>query len=163
MILDNLTVFSGAVSATGVLSGQAVNGAGNVISTNTMDLGPLPLGGNQVGDFGAGEPIDIEISVLTAPTGGTTVKFQLIQADDAALSTNVQVLVSTDDLPIANLLLGTLVPLRFARVAPYTPKRYVGLRYVNTGAIATATYFSAIAESMTDVKNIFYRSGFTVT
>lgn len=163
MILDNLTIFSGAVSATGVLSGQAVNGAGNVISTNTMDLGPLPLGGNQVGDFGAGEPIDIEISVLTAPTGGTTVKFQLIQADDAALTTNVQVLISTDDLPIANLVLGTLVPLRFARVAPYTPKRYVGLRYVNTGAIATASYFSAIAESMADVKNIFYRSGFTVT
>ena len=162
MILDNLTVFSGAVSATGVMTGQTVNGAGSFVSQNTLDLGPLSIGGNQVGDFGAGDPIDIEISVLTAVTGGTTVKFQLIQADDAALATNVQVLISTDDLPVANLGVGTLVPLRFARVAPYTPKRYVGLRYVNTGAITTASYFASIAESIADVKNIFYKSGFTV-
>ena len=162
MILDNLTVFSGAVSATGVMTGQAVNGAGSFVSQNTMDLGPLALGGNQVGDFGAGDVLDIEISVLAAPTVGTNVKFQLIQADDAALSVNVQVLTSTDDLPIANLGMGTLVPLRFARVAPYTPKRYVGLRYINTGAIATASYFAAITESIADVKNIFYKSGFTV-
>ena len=162
MLLDNLLFFSGAVSPTGVMSGQAVNGAGNFNSTNTVDLGPLALGGNQVGDYGAGEALEVEISVLSAPTVGTNVKFQLIQADDAALSVNVQVINSTDDIAINFLPLGTLVPLHFDRAAPYTPKRYIGIRYVNTGAIATASYAAAIVKSVQDLKNIYYKSGFAV-
>jgi hypothetical protein len=162
MILDNLALLSGAVSAAGVLSGQAVNGAGNILSTNTMDLGPLPLGGNQVGDFGAGEALEISISVLGAPTVGTSVKFQLIQADDAALTTNVQVINSTDDLPIANLPVGALVPLHFDRAAPYAPKRYIGIRYVNTGAIATASYVAGLVKNVADIKNMYFKSGFAV-
>ena len=163
MILDNFHLFSGAVSAAGVLTGQAVNGAGNVLSTNTVDLGPLTLGGNQVGDFGAGEPLEVEISVLSAPTGGTNVKFQLIQADDAALTSNVQVINSTDDIPIANLPLGALVPLHWDRAAPYAPKRYVGIRYVNTGAIATASYVAATVKNVQDIRNIYFKSGYAVS
>lgn len=163
MILDQTLLLSGAVSATGVLTGQAVNGAGNVLSTNTIDLGPLSLGGNQVGDTGAGEALEVEISVITAPTVGTTVKFQLIQADDAALTSNVQVINSTDDIPIASLPLGALVPLHFDRAAPYAPKRYIGVRYVNAGAIATASYVAAVVKSVQDLKNIYYKSGFAVS
>lgn len=163
MILDNLLFFSGAVSAQGVLSGQAVNGAGNVTSTNTVDLGPLALGGNQVGDLGAGEALEVAISVLSAPTVGTTVKFQLIQADDAALTVNVQVINSTDDIPIATLPVGALIPLHYDRAAPFAPKRFVGVRYVNTGAIATAIYTAAIVKSVQDLKNIYFRSGFAIS
>lgn len=163
MILDNNLVLSGAISAAGVVTGQAVNGAGNITSTNTIDMGPLALGGNQVGDVGAGEALEIEISVLTAPTVGTNVKFQLIQADDAALTTNVQVINSTDDIPIASLVAGALVPLHYDRAAPYAPKRYVGLRYVNTGAIATASYFASVVKNVQDLKNIYFKSGFSVS
>ncbi|MDH7973689.1 hypothetical protein QH494_15970 [Sphingomonas sp. AR_OL41] len=162
MILDNFLVFSGAISAAGVMSGQAVNTAGSFLSTNTVDLAPLALGGNQVFDVGQGEPLEIAISILTAPTVGTSVQYQLIQADDAALSSNVQVINQTDALPIASLTVGQIVALHYDRAAPYLPKRYIGLRYVNVGAIATASYFAAIVKNIADVKNLYGKSGFSV-
>jgi len=162
MILDNNLILCGALSAAGVVTGQAMNGAGNVLSTNTVDLGPLALGGNQAADVGAGEAIEVVVSILTAPTVGTNVKFQIIQADDAALTSNVQVINSTDDIPIASLPAGTLVPLHWDRAAPYTPKRYWGLRAVNTGAIATLSVFAAVTKNVQDIKNLNYKSGFAV-
>ena len=163
MYIDNLSVLSGAISALGVLTGQAANGAGNILGTNTMDLAPLSIGGNQAPDEGAGEYLAIEFSVITAPTVGTNVQFQIIQADDAALSVNVQVINQTDAFPIATLVAGTLVPLHWDRAAPYPPKRYFGVRYVNTGAIATFSVFAAVVKGMQDVKNIFYKSGFVIS
>jgi hypothetical protein len=162
MILDNFYTLSGAVSATGVLSGQAANGAGNILSTNTVDLAPLTLGNNQVGDYGGGEPLDIVFSILTAPTVGTSVQFQLIQADDAALTTNVQVINQTDALPIATLPINTIVPLHWDRAAPFAPKRYLGCRYVNVGAIATFSVAAFLTKHPQDVRNIFFRSGYSV-
>lgn len=163
MILDNALFLSGAVSAAGALTGQAANGAGNILGTNTIDLGPLAIGGNQVGDIGSGESLEIEFSILTAPTAGTNVQFQLVQADDAALSVNLQVINQTDALPIAALPVGTLVPLHFDRAAPYAPKRYIGVRYVNTGAIATFSVVAAVVKNVQDLKNIYFKSGFSVS
>lgn len=163
MILDNFYTLSGAVSAAGVLTGQSVTGTNtSVLSTNTVDLGPLTIGGNQTGDLGAGEAMEIAFSILAAPTGGTSVQFQLIQADDTALSSNVQVLVQTDAIPIASLPINTIVPLHWDRAAPYTPKRYIGARYVLVGAIASTSVFATLAKNVHDVKNIFFKSGFAV-
>jgi len=162
MILDNFLTLCGSVSAAGVVSGQAMNGAGSILSVNTVDLGPLTIGGNQAGDTGAGEAIEAVFTVLTAPTVGTSVQFQLIQADDAALTTNVQVIVQTDAFPIASLPAGTEVPLHLDRAAPYAPKRYLGARVVNVGAIATNSIFCALAKNIQDLKNLNYKSGFAV-
>jgi len=163
MILDNFAFLHGTVSAAGVLAGAAANGAGNVLSTNTMDLGPLTIGGNQVGDVGAGEALEISISVTSQPTVGTNVQFQLIQADDAALTTNVQVINQTDAFTIAQLPVGTVIPLHYDRAAPFAPKRYIGVRFVNTGAIATAAYVAAVVKNVQDLKNIYFKSGFVVS
>lgn len=162
MILDAQLLLSGAVSALNVLTGQAVNGAGTFLSSNTIDIGPLALGGNQAGDIGAGEELYVEFSVLTAPTVGTTVQFQLIQADDAALTSNVQIINRTDDIPIASLPAGAIVPLHWDPAAPYVPKRYVGARYVNVGAIATFAVAAAVVKNVQGVKNINYKSGYAV-
>jgi hypothetical protein len=83
------------------------------------------------------------------------VQFQLIQADDAALTSNVQVLVQTDAVPIASLPAGTLVPLHLDRAAPYAPKRYLGARYVLVGAIASMQVTCAIANKAADLRTIF--------
>jgi hypothetical protein len=162
MILDANLILSGSISAAGVVTGQAANGAGSILGTNTVDLGPLAIGGNQVGDTGAGEPIEVEFSILTAPTVGTSVTFQLIQADDAALTSNVQVLTQTDAYPIASLVVNAIVPLHWDRAAPYSPKRYVGVRYVNVGAIATFSVFASTVKNLQDVKNLYFKSGFAV-
>lgn len=163
MILDNLTFLSGAVSATGALTGQLLT-ANSTLGTNTMDLGPLSIGGNQPGDIGAGEPLTVEFSVLVAPTAVTSVQFQLIQADDAALTSNVQVINQTDAIPIATLAAGTLVPLHYDHAAPYAPKRYIGVRYVAAGGttLASMSVVAAIVKNVQDLKNIFYKSGFAV-
>lgn len=162
MILDNLTLLSGAMSATGVLSGQAVNGAGSILSANVMDLASLGLGGNQTLGALGGEKINFEITVLTAPTVGTSVRFELIQADDAALTTNVQVIKATGDLPIASLPAGTLIPIWVGNSEPYFMKRYMGLRYVNTGAIATASYLCCMGKDMASVKGMLFKSGIVI-
>lgn len=162
MILDSALLLSGSISATGALTGQAANGAGSILSTNTIDLAPLTLGSNQVADYGAGEQISMVFSVLTAPTVGTNVQFQVIQADDAALSSNVQVLNQTDAFPIASLPAGTVVPLTIDPAAPYAPKRYLGARYVNTGAIATFSVVAEFVKNVQGVKNTYYKSGFAV-
>lgn len=161
MILDNLTLLSGAMSATGSLSGQAVNGAGSILSTNVMDLAPLALGGNQLIGSGGGEKLNFEVTVMSAPTVGTSVRFELIQADDAALTTNVQVIKATGDLPIASLPVGTLIPL-WVGMQSYPMKRYLGLRYVNTGAIATATYLCCMGKDMASVKGMLFKSGIAI-
>jgi len=163
MILDNFALLSGSISATGVVTGQAANGAGNVLGTNTLDLAPLTIGGNQPGDVGAGADLYVEFSVLTAPTVGTNVQFQLIQADDAALTSNVQVINQTDAFPIASLPAGTVIPLGWDPAAPYVPKRFFGVRYVNTGVIATFSVVAAVVKDVQAVKNIFFKSGFAVS
>lgn len=163
MITDALLVLSGSISAAGVVTGQAANGAGNILGTNTVDLAPLAIGGNQAADTGAGQDQRIEFSILTAPTVGTSVTFQLIQADDAALTINVQVLTSTDAFPIASLPLGTIVPLHWNRAAPNPPRRYFGVRYVNAGAIATFSVFAGVVANIQDVKNMYYKSGYLIS
>jgi hypothetical protein len=165
MIFDANTILMGSISATGVLSGQACNSAGNILSTNTIDNGPLTLGANQLGDEGAGEPLEVSFTVMSAPTVGTSVQFQLVQADDAALSSNLQVLVQTGAFPIASLPIGTVVPLSFNRSAPNAPKRYIGAQVVNVGAIATASYFAGVGKDVQDFRGLstsFYKSGFSV-
>ena len=144
MIFDASLTLSGGVGATGALTGQSVNGAGNILSTNVIDLGPLPLGGNQSTDPGAGNPLLMALRVMSAPTVGTSVQFQLILADDAAMSVNVVMIGQTDAYTIASLPAGTQVLLPVARPAPYQSRRYLALRYVNVGAIASASYFAGL-------------------
>jgi len=162
VILDTLTLLSGAISnTTGALVGQAVAGTNtSVLGTNTMDLGSLNLGGNQL-DNNSGAGIDIAFNVLTAPSAGTSVQFQLIQADDAALTTNVEGLASTGAFAIANLPIGTLVPLHCGRVVPYAPRRYIGVRYVLVGSIASMTVMAFMTSNISDLRTI-YKGNFAI-
>jgi hypothetical protein len=163
MILDNFDFLSGSVSAAGALSGQLITN-NSTLGTNTLDLGPLTLGGNQPGDLGAGADLSIMFSILVAPTTCTTMQFQLIQADDAALTSNVQIINQTDAFPIASLPAGTLVPLGWDPAAPYAPKRYIGVRYIGTGStVAAMSVTAAVVKDPQAAKNILYKSGFSVT
>lgn len=162
MIIDSNLLLSGAISAAGALTGQLVTTA-SALSTNTIDMASLALGGNQATDVGAGEPLTVEFSILVAPATATDLVFQLIQADDAALTSNVQIIVQTAAFLIAALPVGTIVPLSYDRAAPYAPKRYIGARYVSTGTTITAlSVVAAVVKNVQDVKNVSYKSGFSV-
>ena len=162
MIPDANLILCGAISSAGAITGQACNGAGNVISTNTMDLGSLALGGNQISALGQGKSITVDFHVRTAPTVGTSCEFQLIQADDAALTSGVQVLVSTGPMPIANLPAGRHVFMNWARST--TPKRYGGARIVNVGTVATFSVFAAVvADVQSQLDQVHFKGGFAIT
>lgn len=161
MIYDAAMLLSGSVSANNVLTGQSLVGTGSILSANTVDIAPLALGGNQPGDFGVGENLFVEFGISATVTGGTSVQFQLIQADDAALTSNVQVISSTDALPIASLTLGQLIPLRWSPASPRPAKRYIGARYVIVGTnTAGAVTAGVVKDAVTTQQN--YKSGYTV-
>jgi hypothetical protein len=163
MILDAFLLLSGTVSGSGTLTGQAVTTT--AVSTNSIDTGPDSLGGNQASDLGRGTPLEIAISVLQTATaaGGATVNFELIQADDGALTTNVETIVQTGAIPIAKLTAGTLVPLHLDRAAPYAPRRYIGVRYtIGTGPLTGGSFSAAIVRNVADTQNIYGKSGFAV-
>jgi|GEM_PF-188638 len=163
MILDQNALLSGSVSAVGVLTGQAVTAT--AVSTNTYDTAPLTLGANQPNDIGRGEPLEVAISVLATVTaaGAATVNFELIQADDAALSVNVETLVQTGAVPKTSLTAGTLVALHYDRAAPLAARRYIGVRYtVGTGPLTAGTFTAALVKNIADVANIYAKSGFVV-
>ena len=160
MILDNQTLLAGTYNAQNVLTALAANGAGTIIGNNVLDLNPV-LGAANGGD--AAQGLDVMIQVVTAPTVGTSVQFQLVQADDTALTTNVQVLVQSAAFAIAQLPAGSLVPLRWDRAAPYTPRRYFGLRIINVGAIATASYIAAVgADFQNPVGSTLFKAGYGI-
>jgi hypothetical protein len=164
MILDNNLLLSGSYNAAGVLTGQTVTAT--AVSTNTLDTAPLSLGGNQPNDIGRGEALDVAINVLqaAAAAGAATVNFELIQADDAALTTNVETLVQTGPIPKATLALGALIALHYDRAAPLAPRRYIGVRYtVGTGPLTAGIFSAAIVKNIADIANIYGKSGFLVS
>jgi hypothetical protein len=164
MILDAQTLLSGSINATtGVISGQLIT-ANSTLSTNTIDLNVLTLGNNQAHDAGLGESLKVTFSILVAPATATDVTFQLIQADDAALSSNVQVLAQTGAYTIAQLPAGSLVTLHYGIASPLAPKRYIGARYIATGTTITAmSVVAGVIKDAQSLRNIHYRSGFSVT
>jgi hypothetical protein len=79
----------------------------------------------------------------------------LVQADDTAISTNVNVLVQTDAYAMATLVSGVIVPLHWDRTAPYIARRYIALRYV----VATAVLTNATGQFITNVVKNFQDKG----
>jgi hypothetical protein len=165
MIIDGLLQFSGSVNPT---AGQLVTALGNTLSTNVIDTAGVGVG-NTARDMGAGTPMEILIEVLNALTsaGAATVQFQLVEADDAAITTNVEVVDQTDAIPYATLVAGAQVPLHYNRATPYPARRYVAVRYVvGTAALTNATgqFFATIVKDYQDKGNgTIYNSGFAVS
>ncbi|RMD00063.1 hypothetical protein EAY64_05555 [Aquitalea palustris] len=166
MYVDSLLQLSGSITGNTV-SGQLVTATGNTLSTNVIDLAGVGTG-NTARDIGQGEALEIAIEIMQTLTssGAATVQFQLVEADDSAISTNVNVIVQTDAYAYTALTAGTLVPLHWDRAAPYQARRYIALRYViGTAALTNATgqFFAATVKNFQDKgNNTLFNSGFTV-
>lgn len=165
MIIDNYLTLSGAWAA-GVWTPQLVTATGNTLSTNVIDLAATKQA--QAADFGQGEPLECEISIVNSITsaGAATVQFQLVTADDAAITVNPTIVVQTDAIPKASLLAGVVVPLHLDRAAPYVPRRYLALRYVVGTAVltnGTGQFIANLVKSLQDVGNsTIFQSGFVI-
>ena len=157
MILDNNAIFSGSISGNTV-TGQAVGagGAGTVTSSNVYDL-------QTARDIFKGDNLVIPIEVTASFAGGTSMQAQLVQADDAAISTNVNVLSSTGATPIADLAAGARLVLEGGRVDPYSNRRYLAVQYVIVGVMSAGSVFASLQpnQGISDVPEN-YTSGFSV-
>jgi hypothetical protein len=162
MYVDALLTLSGsAVGST--ITGQNVFASGaSVLSTNTIDLasGGVPTG--QVRDIGAGTDFAKgRFQVTTAFSGGTSAEFQIITADDAALTTNVKVIGTTGAIVVASLPVGTRLECELNTVIGSKGQRYIGGRTVNVGANVAGAIFADIGVEIQDGQK-FYPSGFAI-
>jgi hypothetical protein len=163
MIADSLLLFSGSINpVSGALTGQAVTAT--AVSTNSIDAAPAAL--NQLTDIGRGENTQITVHVAQTVTaaGAATVNFELIQADDFALTTNVETLGQTGAIPKATLVAGARIALQWPRAMPYAPRRYIGVRYtVGTGPLTAGAFATFVGKDFHDSPAPLGKVGFTIS
>lgn len=165
MIIDNFLTLSGAWAA-GVWTPQLVTAVANNLSTNVVDLAATRV--PQPADFGQGNELDVVISVVSTLTsgGGATIAFQLVQADDTAITTNVNVLDQTDVFGFATITAGLIITLNWNRTVLGVARRYVAVRYVVAVAVltnGTGQFITQIGDNTQDKGNTtIFASGFVI-
>jgi hypothetical protein len=124
------------------------------VSTDTVDL-------SVARDMGEGGDLYMNFAMTEAFAGGTSTNFEVIIADNAALSSNVVVIGASGAIVTASLTLGTNVAVRLNPQIASLGKRYLGARYTVSG---TNSAGKVTADMVTDVQDgkKFYASGFTV-
>ena len=151
---DARLLLSGSIDGTtNAVTGQTVTTAGTFVSTNTIDL-------LQSRDIGEGEDLYARFIVTVQPTTGTSVEFQVIGSAAANLSSPT-VLGTTGAVAVASLPVGKRLAVELSPQIGSLGFRYLGVQYVNTGAIAAGTYIADIGKEIQDGQK-FYPSGFTV-
>lgn len=88
-------------------------------------------------DIGKGEPVEMLCQIIEAVVGtSSTIKFELVMADDAALTSNLVVLADSGLIAEATLVAGYRCRLAVPRGG--ITKRYLGMRYTVGTATTTA-------------------------
>lgn len=161
-VIDNFLLLSGSYSGATV-TGQNVFASGaSVVSTNSIDTRGGTVTGQNV-DLGAGAPLYLNVTVTTAFAGGTSAAFEIISADDAALTTNVTPLASSGAIAIASLGAGKKVSVPMGNVDPRTIRRYIGYRCTNVGANSAGAVVANLSPFLGDRSSQqSYQNGFTV-
>lgn len=162
MYVDALLALSGSISGNTV-TGQNVFASGaSVLSTNTIDLASGGVPSGQVRDIGEGSDFAFgRFEVTTAFSGGTSAEFQIITADDAALTTNVKVIGTTGAIPVASLPVGTRLVCQLNPVIGSKGQRYIGGRTVNVGANTAGAIYADVGAEIQDGQK-FFANGFAV-
>ena len=125
------------------------------VSSDTIDL-------SVARDIGEGKDLYMNFAVTEAFAGGTSTNFEVIIADNAALSSNVVVVGASGATVTADLTLGKNIAVRINPLVGSLGKRYIGARYTVSGTNTAGKVVADIVEAIQDGKK-FYASGFSVT
>ena len=134
-----------------VSDAQAVTAT--AVSTNAIDTG----GSSPIRDVGVGDTLQMlfATTVAAAAAGAATVTFEIVQADDSALTSNVEVLAASGPIGKAALVAG----YQLALALPRNTRRFIGARYtIGTGPL-TAGSFTATLTTERDAASR-YASGY---
>lgn len=149
MILDRENLVASAVALT------ASSGTGNLVSTDTIDLGVRR-------DIGIGHPLYFfhQISGANA-AGGTSAEFQIIVSANADLSSPT-VVASSGAIVSASLVAGFSIFQPIPRVPSFPGQRYIGARVVRVGTFTgNAAWTSGIIIDPSDFGK-YYGLGYTI-
>lgn len=124
------------------------------VSSDTIDL-------SVARDIGEGGELTMNFALTEAFTGGTSTNFEIIIADNAALSSNVTVIGASGAIATADLTLGKNIAVRMNPLVGSLGKRYMGARYTVSGTNTAGKVTADIVEAIQDGKK-FYPSGFSV-
>jgi len=124
------------------------------VSSDTIDL-------SVARDIGEGHDLYMNFAMTEAFAGGTSTTFEVIIADNAALSSNVTVVGSSNAVATASLTLGANVAVRINPLIGSLGKRYIGARYTVSGTNTAGKVTADIVETIQDGKK-YYASGFSV-
>lgn len=124
------------------------------VSTDSIDL-------SLARDIGEGQDVVFNFSVGTAFAGGTSVQFEVIVADNAALTTNPVAVGSSAAIATASLTAGKMEAVRVNPQIASLGKRYMGARYTVVGTMTAGTVTADVVETIQDGRKA-YASGFTV-
>ena len=124
------------------------------VSTDTVDL-------SVARDIGEGGDLYMNFAMTEAFAGGTSTNFEIIIADNAALSSNVVVIGASGAIVTADLTLGKNVAVRLNPQIASLGKRYLGARYTVSGTNSAGKVTADMVMDVQDGKK-FYASGFTV-
>ena len=159
MLTDANLLVSGTLAGTAlspIVTGQGPITA-TAVSTNTIDLGSAR-------DAGEGNDLlKLRAELTVAFNNLTSLTINAIQADDAALSTNVTVIGSSGPIPLASLTLGKRLEIELNARIGQVGQRYLGAQYVVTGtAPTTGSIVADFGADYTDGQK-FLPSGFLVS
>lgn len=161
MYVDALLLLHGTISGNTATGANAFASGASILSTNTIDLASGGNPSSQTRDLGAGNDLArMRVEVTTAFSGGTSAEFQIITADDAALSSNVTVIGSSGAIAVASLTAGSRWDVEMNTRILSKGQRYLGMRTVNVGANTTGAIIADIGDGIEDFKA--YQSGFAV-
>ena len=134
----------------------AINGT-TALSDNSVDL-------KVARDMGEGRQLFMNFAITTAMSAGTSCAFEIIIADNAALTSNVVSLATTPAIARASLVAGYNAALAIPPQIASLGKRYLGARYTVVGdnSAGTGKVTTDIVTEIQDGKK-FYASGFSLT
>jgi hypothetical protein len=124
------------------------------VSTDKIDL-------SVARDIGEGQDLFMNFAVTTTLTGGTSVKFEVVIADDAAISTNVEVVGSSDAILTAALVAGKNEAVRINPKVASLGRRYLAARYTIVGTYTAGKVTADVVMDIQDGRK-FYPSGVTI-
>ena len=165
MMVDAALALAGSIVGNTVTPANMFASGATVTSPNVIDLSsgyaPNGIGAAQTRDLGGGNDLaKLRVAIITAYTGGTSVQFNLVAADDAGITTNVTVIGSGPVIPVASAVAGSRFEVEINTRLLSKGQRYIAMQAVNVGANTTGAVYADIGADIEDFK--VYPVGFQV-